>query len=119
MKNLTALVAAATFSVCSLGIARADTGIEPRTATVHFADLDPANAQGAAVLYRRLKVAAESVCRDLDPGRELTRVQPYENCMQLAITAAVEKIDRPILTQYAASRGVFPADATVKIASNK
>ncbi|HME38329.1 MAG TPA: UrcA family protein [Steroidobacteraceae bacterium] len=119
MKNLTALVAAATLSVCTLSVARADTGIEPRTATVHFADLDPVNAQGAAVLYRRLKVAAEKVCRDLDPGRQLTRMQPYKNCMQLAIATAVEKIDRPILTAYSASRGVLPAETALKIASNK
>jgi len=119
MKNLTALVAVATFSVCSLSVALADTSIEPRTVTVRIADIDTASAKGAAVLYSRLKIAAESVCRDLESARELSLMQPHADCMQLAIVTAVGKIDRPALTAYAASRGFFAGEATIKIASSK
>ncbi len=119
MKNLTALIAVTTFAVCNFTIARADTAFEPRRATVHFADLDTSTAQGAAVLYQRVKSAAESVCKDLQPGRQLALMQPYASCVQLALGNAIVKIDRPAVTAYAAARGPLPGGASIKIASNK
>ena len=77
--------------------------MEPRSVTVRFADLDTTNAQGAAVLYRRIQSAAESVCRDLEPGRELAWRRVYTNCIQTAIGNAVVKVDRPAVTTYAAA----------------
>ena len=119
MKNLTTLVAIATFATCSLTIARAETSAEPRSVTVRFADFDTTNADGAAALYQRVKYAAASVCRDLEPGRQVALMQPYANCVRQAIGDAIAKIDRPAVTAYAAARGVLPGDATIKIARNK
>ncbi len=119
MKNLTALVAVATFAVCNFTIARADTASEPRSATVRFADLDTTTAPGAAALYQRIKSAAESVCKDLEPGRQLALMERYASCVHLALGNAIVKIDRPAVTAYAAARGSFPGNASIKIASNK
>ncbi len=119
MKNLTTLAAVATLSVCSFTIAHADTGFEPRSATVRFADLDTTTAQGAAVLYKRIKSAAESVCKDLEPGRQLALKERYASCIHLALGNAIVKIDRPAVTAYAAARGFSPGEASMKIASNK
>jgi UrcA family protein len=119
MKKLTILVAVATFTVCSFTIARAGTAFEPRTMTVRFADLDTTNAEGAAVLYRRLKFAADVVCQDLDSGRDLFLVRQHADCVRLALSNAIAKVDRPAVTAYAAGRGVVPATVSVKIASNK
>jgi len=124
MKNLTTttLVAVATLSVCSFTTARADTAFvfEPRSATVRFADLDTTTAQGAAVLYKRIKSAAESVCQDLEPGLlRLALKEQYASCIHLALGNAIVKIDRPAVTAYAAAHGFAPGEAAMRIASNK
>ena len=119
MKNLTTLVAVATFGVCNFTIAQADTAFEPRSATVRFADLDTTTAQGAAALYKRIKSAAESVCKDLEPGRQLLLMQRYASCIHLALGNAIVKIDRPAVTAYAAAHGFAPGEAAMRIASNK
>jgi len=119
MKNLNILVAAATFATCSVTIAQANDAFEPRSVTVRFADLDTASAQGAAVLYRRLETAAQSVCQDLEPGRELPRMWAYANCIQTALSNAIVKLDRPAVTAYAVAHGVHMTDSNIKIAANK
>lgn len=119
MKNSIILVAVAAFIACSVTMARADTAFEPRSVTVRFADLDTANTQGAAALYRRLKSAAASVCRDLEPGQLLVRVAIYKNCMHTALSNAIVKLDRPVVTAYAAAQGMPTGDSSIWIAINK
>ena len=119
MKNSIILVAVAAFIACSVTMARADAAFEPRSVTVRFADLDTANTQGAAALYRRLKGAAASVCRDLEPGEELARVAPYHECMHTALSNAIVKVNRPAVTAYAAAHGVPTGDSGIRIAINK
>jgi UrcA family protein len=119
MKNLTTLAAIATFATCSLTIARAETAVEPRSVTVRFSDLDTTNAAGVTVLFQRLKNAAASVCRDLEPGRQVALMEPYANCVRQAIGNAVVKIDRPTVTAHAVAHGDLPGDATIRIARNK
>ena len=38
---------------------------EPRSSVVRYADLNTTSAEGTALLYRRIRSAAENVCRDL------------------------------------------------------
>ena len=66
---------------------------------VQFGDLDLSGSPGAAVLYRRLKGAAETVCDPLD-DRQLARHMQFKACVQSAISTAVSKVDRPALTAY-------------------
>ena len=119
MKNLTTLVAVATFATSIFTMAQADTTSDPRSEKVQFADLDTTNAHGAAVLYQRIKNAAENVCRDLQPGRSLALLRPYANCVHVALSNAVADINRPAVTDYAAAHGVLPGDAPIRIARNK
>lgn len=119
MKNFTTLIAAATFAALGVSIAQADTTFGPRSVTVRFADLDMTNSQGAAVLFRRIKGAAESVCRDLESGRDLGLIHRHANCVNLALGNAIVKIDRPAVTAYAAAHGVSTDNPTIKIADNK
>jgi UrcA family protein len=119
MKNLTALVACATITACTLSVSsRADTILEPRSVTVSFDDLDTNSSRGAEVLYRRIKVAAESVCSDLGPARSLALLSRYASCIQTAIGNAVAKVDRPALSEYAAARAIPGAPIKVKVARN-
>jgi UrcA family protein len=66
---------------------------------VHFADLDLSRSEGASVLYRRLKGAAETVCAPFD-DRDLARHMRFQACVENAISTAVAKVDRPALTAY-------------------
>jgi len=119
MKNLTSLVAVASFAVCGVTIAHADPAFEPRSVTVRFEDLNTASAQGAAVLYARVKHASESVCQDLDSRRDLGLMQLHAQCVHRALGDAIAMINRPAVTAYAAAHGIFPADTTIKVASTK
>jgi UrcA family protein len=69
------------------------------SAVVHFADLDLTRSDGVAVLYRRLKSAAETVCAP-QTGRDLRSQTRYKACWQSALAAAVAKVDQPALTEY-------------------
>jgi UrcA family protein len=66
---------------------------------VHFADLDLSRSEGAAVLYRRLKGAVETVCAPLDDSM-LAGHMRFQACVQNAISTAVAKVDQPALTAY-------------------
>jgi UrcA family protein len=70
---------------------------------VHFADLDLSRSQGVAVLYRRLRAAAETVCAPLD-DRDLGRHLRFKACAQSALCRAVAELDRPALTEAGAAR---------------
>lgn len=119
MKSQTILVAVAAILAGTVTVARADAAFEPRSVTVRFADLDTTSAQGAAVLYRRLKSAAENVCHDLQPGRQLARMRPYADCTHQALSGAIVKLALPAVTAYAESRGVPSGESTIRIAANK
>jgi UrcA family protein len=119
MKKSIILVAVAAIITCGVSVAKADSAFEPRSVTVQFSDLDTSNTQGAATLYRRLKSAAASVCRDLEPGKQLAQVWAYTDCVHTAFNNAVVKIDRPAVTAYAAAHGMPLGDSTIRIASNK
>lgn len=118
MKNLTILIVAAAFITGSVAVAHADGVADPRSLTVHYADLDPASIAGAAVLYRRLESAARSVCRDLEPGKELARGPAYAECLRNALGNAVVNVDFPAVTAYAEAHGMPAGRSTFKVAEN-
>jgi len=115
MKNLLTFAASALLSG-AFSAAHADTSIAPRSETVRFADLDINHADGAAVLYRRLKHAAEFVCRDMEPGRELGRAQAYGDCIQEALDHALARIDSGAVAAYAASHEPAAERGVIRIA---
>lgn len=92
-----------TMIICALGLgcqlANAAPPQDVPSVIVHFADLDLTHGEGVAVLYRRLKGAAETVCAP-DDGRDLGSQMRYKACWQTALGAAVSKVDKPALTAY-------------------
>jgi UrcA family protein len=76
---------------------------DPPSVVVHFGDLDLTRSDGVAVLYRRLKYAAETVC-DSQDGDDLASKRRYETCWQDALSRAVFKVDRPALIAYYRAR---------------
>ena len=87
---------------------------DPPTVIVRFADLDLSHSQGVAVLYQRLKGAAETVCVPHN-GRDLGSLARYKTCWQSALGTAVDKVDRPTVTAYYLAQFKAP-NATIQIA---
>lgn len=121
MKSLKALIpvtALATMYACTP--VWADTGAAPRSVTVHFEDLNTNSTRGAAQLYQRIKFAAEDICGRNLVQRSLTLESLYTTCVRGAIGGAVARVNQPLVSEYAAARGIVPAQAptTVKFASN-
>jgi UrcA family protein len=115
MKHLTNLTAATALIACALCTsAWADSILEQRSVAVHYDDLNTNSTQGAEVLYRRIKAAAEGVCSDLGSTRALALLSRYSTCVHGAIGAAVAHVNRPAVTEYAAARGVVPAGPSIK-----
>ena len=83
----------------------ADSADAPQ-AIVKYADLDLSTSQGAAVLYNRIRIAAEGVCASLDGG-DLNSKSHLKTCVQRAIESAVGTVNRPALSAlYAAKHEV-------------
>lgn len=121
MKSLNTLIAVTALTAGALAagslttIARAASTTESPSMTVFYGDLDINTVRGAAVLYQRISLAAETVCRDLGHGRQLTLLSRYKSCLRSAISDAVAYVNHSALTEYAASRGVAPAGAPIKM----
>ena len=112
MKSLTTLAAIAACGLCTS--VWADTILEPRSVTVHYEDLNTNNSYGAATLYKRIHAAAVTVCSDIGPSRTLTLLGSYASCVHGAISVAIARVNRPAVTEYAASRGIVPAVMPIK-----
>jgi UrcA family protein len=85
------------------------------TQVVKYGDLDVSNAQGAAMLYSRIRAAAANVCRPYDSLDFSPRL--LHDCMHKAIKDAVVKVDQPALfavynAKNGTSRGVILASRT-------
>jgi|KBSMisStandDraft_5_1062788.scaffolds.fasta_scaffold38561_3 UrcA family protein len=121
MKNLytlfalTALAGGALAATGHSTTTRADSSLAPPSLKVFYGDLDINNVHGAAALYQRISFAAESVCRDMGRSHELAVMSRYSSCLHSAISNAVQQVNRPAVTEYAASRGVVPADTPIKM----
>ncbi len=119
MKKLHPYVAVALIATSALNIARADASGDVLSRTVRFADLNINSSSGAEILYRRLDVAANNVCRGLEPGRSLALVTPHRACVHSALTKALVSVGNPVVLAYAAAHGVVAADVSVRVAQSK
>ena len=77
---------------------------EPRQLTISYAGLNLGSHEGVAKLYTRIRVAAESVCHDLNTREPGTRRRLWEKCINSAITSAVADVNAPMLTTYASAK---------------
>lgn len=96
----TLLLLAGAWQCDALAGPEAPTAAGVEQTTVHFADLNINQAAGAAVLYRRIQLAAGRVCGEPKlPGSFI--VSPFwRKCVAQAVDRAVVEVDRPALTAY-------------------
>ena len=83
--------------------AELDPGV--RTSPVSLTGIDLANPAGAETVYRRLNLAAQSVCRPLHTLELGKRRAKWDRCVTDAVARAVADINAPALTAYAKSKG--------------
>lgn len=94
--SLRSLIATAIFgalAACFSAVCPADAGAEPVSLTVKFADLNISQPHGAAVLYARIKAAAEGLCSFYIFESDADQ----ERCIHGAIANAVTKVNQPAL----------------------
>jgi UrcA family protein len=75
-------------------------GEDVRRITVRFDDLNLEQPRGVAVLYRRLRLAAEDVCGEPQRPGEAIISADWRACVAQAVERAVVAVDRPALTAY-------------------
>ncbi len=82
---------------------------------VTFGDLDVTQPQGAAVLYRRIKTAAETVCSPYWATGFAARADAYD-CVRTAIAEAVTTVDQPALSQVFSAKApaLTPRSASLR-----
>jgi UrcA family protein len=68
--------------------------------TVHFGDLNLDQPAGAAVLYRRIRNAAEHVCGSLQPPGSNIPSIAWRTCVADSVERSVIAVDRQALTAY-------------------
>lgn len=112
--KLAATFLASVLSLTTLDARAAGPADDAYSLTVQYADLDLNREAGVARLYSRIQGAARRVCHQQDMD-QLVAVQSYPLCVKRAVAAAVARIDRPLLTDYSAARGIEPAQ--IKTAS--
>jgi len=66
---------------------------------VRYDDLNLGHEAGARKLYKRIKDAAEIVCRPFN-GRPLSQHENQFTCVNSAIEGAVRQVNEPMLTRY-------------------
>lgn len=107
MKFATTLVASI-LSLATLDARAAVPTDDVYSVTVKFGDLDLAREAGIAKLYLRIKSAAQRVC-DQQANEQLVAKQTYQVCVNQAVSRAVARVDRPMLTEYVAQLRGKPA----------
>ena len=111
MKIFVTLAGAVVLGVASMHTATAATEVASKT--VQYGDLNINGPEGAKVLYKRIKNAAESLCSPVD-GKPLAQHQVFSRCVRGSVQRAVVQVQSPALNQYAMQRGIeLDAPATV------
>jgi len=67
------------------------------TVHVSFAGLDLSSKAGAAILYQRIKGAAQQVCGSVD-RRQLAQLARWSACYEKALADAVAQVNQPQVT---------------------
>jgi UrcA family protein len=108
-RNFTKQIAMATVAaicVASVTGAYADEAMaNAPTRTVHYSDLNLNTPAGAAILYKRIRTAAEQLCGDVN-SRRLDEAAVAKACVDHAVYGSVQSVNNVKLTnEYNAHSG--------------
>jgi UrcA family protein len=93
-------------------VVMADSTVTVKNEVVRYDDLRLISAVGAAVLYGRLRGAAERACGVLD-GKQPQLSARYRVCVDESIAKAVAEVNEPVLTAYFESKRAAPQTPTI------
>jgi UrcA family protein len=87
-------------AACSLQVDARPTVVDAEvlSKSIDYSDLDLQAPRQAAVLYRRIELAASYVCRPL-MGRDVQRSIRFRKCVDEAIERAVGDVHAPLLSE--------------------
>ena len=108
MRSTICLLLFSTLAAIGTSVAMADTVVTVKSEVVRYDDLRLISAVGAAVLYGRLRGAAERACGTLN-GRPAELAARYRSCVDEAVAKAVAEVNEPVLTRYVESKRGDPA----------
>ena len=95
-------------AICGCPVAMADapvnTQVTVKSETVRYDDVRLISAVGAAVLYNRVRAAAERACGGPLETVPLQQRQSYKHCVDDAVAKAVADVNSPMLTWYLESK---------------
>lgn len=110
-----AAVAAVCLATVAVGAHAGEAANGAAARTVRYSDLNLNTQAGAAVLYKRIRSAAEQVCGDVDV-RRLDEVAAGKACVDRAISSSVHSVNNPLLTRVYSTH-VGPAQTPINVAS--
>lgn len=77
---------------------RQQTGAETPSTSISYADLNLASRAGAEEMLYRLQIAARQVCDDFAGPRPLSERTHIQDCVDVALNAAVRDLHHPTVT---------------------
>ena len=92
------MVCAAWVIPAGAGVAAAASLNNPPQVVVKYDDLNVRTDQGAKVLYRRIRGAAQTVCEAYEAGGHLIAPAAWRACFNQAMASAVKKIGNERVT---------------------
>jgi UrcA family protein len=98
-RSILLAVSAVAIGVLSIASAGAADQHDRYSTSVRFSDLNIHTPEGIATLYRRIRQAAEAVCRPYEI-RELEQESGARICFDDAVANAVKSVNLPSLTAY-------------------
>jgi UrcA family protein len=76
---------------------------DSKATEVYVGDLDLSRTDGMDALYKRLRAAAKSVCRD-QIRRAPIELQNHRHCVANALANAIRSVDRESFANYVTDR---------------
>jgi len=118
-RRMSAAAACGVIASIFVALPAAADSFAPLEEKVKFGDLDLSRPQDAALLYSRIRAAAERVCSPFDAAG-LAAKQHLDACINKAISEAVTTVDRPALSRvYGAMGGTSLPVSSVSIRAAK
>jgi len=114
MRSTHYLLIAAALALAS-SFAQADALVNVKTETVRYDDIRMTSPVGIAVLYGRLRGAADRACAAGESSQDLAQKARFKACYDDALARAVASVNNVQLTAYYASkRGTYIPSSAVQ-----
>ena len=118
MRSMSRMLLLSIVAIAASPLAMADALVNVKTETVRYDDVRLISTVGAAVLYGRLRNAADRVCGGPVDGQQIAAQKRYRTCVDDAMSTAVSEVNNPLLSQYFESkRRAAPAPDSINAPS--